>query len=206
MLDNQIKTFTDLKSKITDAKAKRAKAESATIAYNFVNRVLRRYSHDQIRAAVQREAMALFASALALAVLASTVFWALVVLAVAQNSPLALDGYGFFRMGSFLEAMVWAWGCMTTAIDLPGALTPTWLKVVHSLVLLSGLFQFTFLIACFSIMTTAEADRTIKDASRLLTDTQAKLAQTRALEMTVIDVVIDSPDAATASSSKAGPD
>ncbi len=161
VLDNQIKMF-------TDAQTKKSKVAPATLVYNIINGALRRYSEDRMHTVVQREAMALFSIALALALIASSWFWGLIGVAIIHTNRQSLDAYAFFNSGSLTEAVMWAWGCMTTAISFPGRLAPTWLKLVHGCILATGVFQLTFLLVCFSIMINAETTRTVAEATKLL--------------------------------------
>lgn len=186
LLDTQIKTF-------NEAREKRSKPTvPATFAYNVANAVLRRYSDDRIVSLVQRESLALFSASLLVALAASSWFWGLVGLAVMHSANGLLTSYEFFSSGSLLEAIIWAWGCMTTAIAFPGSAAPTWLKAIHASILATGLFQLTFLLACFSIMTSSEGSRTAADARRTLQEARDKLEQTKALEALVV-AVIDVP-------------
>ena len=179
-LDNQLKT-------VSEAKDKNTKVQPSTILYDLINKILQRYSADRMHSVVQRESTLMFSIALALALVASSWFWALIGLAALEVNPQALDGYNFFATGSFTEALVWAWGCMTTAISFPARVSPTWLKVAHALMVATGLFQLTFLLACFSIMTNSETSRAVTEAAKMLTETREKLEKTRALETTVIE-------------------
>lgn len=174
-LDTQIKS-------LNEAREKNAKIQSAAIVYNFIAGVLHRYGEDGIQSVVQREAMTIFSVALSVALLASSAFWGLVGVAIAQTQHEALDAYGFFSTGSFLESVLWAWGCMTTAIAFPGHLAPTWLKFVHGCVLATGVFQLTFLLVCFSIMINAETTRAVAEATAMIRTAREKLTYTRALE------------------------
>jgi hypothetical protein len=180
MLDNQIKV-------LTEARTKGTKVEPPTMMYNIVNKALHRYSDDRMHTVVQREAMAVFSIALVMAIVASGWFWGLVGVAILRTDAHALDAYDYFQTGSLTEALTWAWGCMTTAISSPGRLASTWRKVTHALILATGVFQLTFLLACFSIMTSAETARTVLEATKLFKGTRDKLDHTRAMETSVID-------------------
>ena len=171
---------------VTDARDKKGKVESAGPVYRIIDRLLMRYPKGTLESAVLRETLAMFSAALALALIASAGFWALVGIAIQRTDPTALSAYSFFRTGGFVEFMIWAWGCMTTALAIPGHSAPVWLKGIHVLIMASGLFQITFLLACFSIMTSAESEQTAARAQRLLDEAVEKLAQTRALEAVVI--------------------
>jgi hypothetical protein len=145
---------------------------------------------------VQKESLALFAASLLIALVASSWFWGLVGLGLMHSGDDLLSSYNFFNSGSMFEAILWAWGCMTTTIDFPGSTAPTWLKAIHASILATGLFQLTFLLACFSIMMNTEGTRAATDARNILQQARDKLEQTRALEavvITVVDVPAESP-------------
>jgi hypothetical protein len=178
-LDNQIKTF-------NEAKEKKQPTPPATITYRLVNPVLQRYSEEQIASVVQRESLAAFFGSLLIALAVSCCFWGLVGFAVMQTNNHSLDAYEFFNSGTFGEAVLWAWGCMTTTVDFPGRMAPIWLKWLHAGILATGLFQLTFLLACFSVMINAESQRTIQDANKGFEDARTKIEQTRSLEASVI--------------------
>ena len=174
---------------LNEAKEKKTKPTVSTaFAYNVVNAIMRRYSDERVVTVVQKESLALFSASLLLALAASSGFWALVGTGIRHSSH-ALDSYAFFSSGSLLETLIWAWGCMTTAIGFPGAEAPTWLKAVHASILATGLFQLTFLLACFSIMTSSEGSRAAAEARRALQVAQEKLDQTKALEAIVVTVI-----------------
>jgi hypothetical protein len=190
LLDAQIKTFTEAQEKKTKPTV------PATVAYNVANAVLRRYSDDRVVSVVQKESLALFAASLLIALVASSWFWGLVGLGLMHSGDDLLSSYNFFNSGSMFEAILWAWGCMTTTIDFPGSTAPTWLKAIHASILATGLFQLTFLLACFSIMMNTEGTRAATDARNILQQARDKLEQTRALEavvITVVDVPAESP-------------
>jgi len=193
LLDTQIKTFNEAREKKTKPTV------PATFAYNVANAVLTRYSDERVVSVIQRESLALFAASLLVALIAASWFWGLVGLALMHSKDGLLASYGFFSSGSMFEAILWAWGCMTTTIDFPGSAAPTWLKAIHALILATGLFQLTFLLACFSIMTSAEGSRAAADARRILPAAREKLEQTKALEALVI-TVIDVPAGASPTS------
>jgi hypothetical protein len=115
--------------------------------------------------------------------------------AIIRTNPHVLDTYDFFNSGSLTEAIVWAWGCMTTAISFPGHIAPTWLKLIHASILATGVFQLTFLLVCFSIMINAETTRTVTQATTMIRGAREKLEHTRALETSIIEgqatVVVD---------------
>jgi hypothetical protein len=198
MLETQIKTF-------KDAQEKKTKVVRATYVYNIVNGVLSRYSEAQMHTVVQREAMGIFTVALAIALAASAWFWGLIGVALLRTDSHVLDAYGFFHTGSLTEAVAWAWGCMTTAISFPGSLAPPWLKVVHGTILATGIFQLTFLLVCFSIMTNAETTRAVAQATELIKGTRHKLEETRALETTIIDAQVVTAEVVSAVEETASP-
>ena len=129
---------------------------------------------------------------LLLALGASSGFWGLVAIAT-MHSTNALATYDFFNSGSLLEAITWAWGCMTTAVSFPGAASPTWLKALHALILATGLFQLTYLLACFAIMASAEGAQSASEAKKALQSAREKLEHTKTLEATVITIGEESP-------------
>jgi hypothetical protein len=61
--------------------------------------------------------------------------------------------------------------------------------------LATGVFQLTFLLACFSIMVSAETGRAVSQASTLLKVAKDKLEQARILELATIEtqIVLDQP-------------
>jgi hypothetical protein len=179
MLDNQIRTF-------TDAKGREGKVASASAVYSVVDWVLRRYPDAEIHTVVQRESMLMFSAALAFALIVSAWFWGLIGVALLRTDPHILDSYAFFNGTSLTESFLWAWGCMTTAVSFPARAAPTWLKAVHGGMLATGVFQLTFLLACFSIMVNAETARAVSQATALLKDAREKLERTKRLELTVM--------------------
>ena len=77
---------------------------------------------------------------------------------------------------------------MTTTIDFPGYTAPVWLKTVHCAILLTGLFQITYLLACFAIMAGAAGQRFVEKTSELLNEARAKVDELHSLEAKVITV------------------
>jgi hypothetical protein len=186
LLDAQIKL-------LNEAREKKTKPAIGTITYKLANAILRRYSDDRVVSMVQKESLTLFSVSLLLALAASSGFWGLVAIAVMHSTD-ALAAYGFFNSGSWFEASIWAWGCMTTAISFPGAASPTWLKAVHASILATGLFQLTYLLACFSIMTSTEGMRTASEAKKALQVAREKLEEMKALEASVVVIEVADTD------------
>lgn len=171
----------------------------ATTTCNIVEWVLQRYPEDRIVSVLQRESLTIFAISLLVALAASSVFWGLVGTAAMSFSDDLRNGYDFFQSGSLAEATLWAWGCMTTTIDFPGKGSPLLLKLVHALIVATGLFQLTFLLACFSIMAGTEGTRfsaSVKDAIQVI---RGKIGELRLLESPP-SVVVDSPQGEVANS------
>jgi hypothetical protein len=133
-LDHQIQTF-------KEAKEENRPTPSPTITYCLVHYVLQRYSEKDIASVVQRESLAVFFGSLLIALAVSCCFWGLVGLGVMQTDKHSLDAYEFFNSNTFGEAVLWAWGCMTTTIDFPGRIAPIWLKCLHAGILVTGLSQ-----------------------------------------------------------------
>jgi hypothetical protein len=127
---------------------------------NAVRRLLKRYSADKVAAVVHREALLVFSLALLLTIAMSAVFWGLCGRALHETSPNALSGYHFFSSYTLGECTLWAFGCMTTSISFPGQETSTGVKGLHAAILATGLFQITYLLACFSIMASAVVGET----------------------------------------------
>jgi hypothetical protein len=182
LLDSQIKS-------LNEAKTKRSKPASSVFACNIAELVLKRYSDDRVLGVIQRESLALFSLSLVTALMASAWFWGLAGLALVSLVDGALESYTFFSSYSLVEFVLWAWGCMTTTIDFPGSGAPIWLKFLHALILVTGLFQLTFLLACFSIMTSAESSRSAEEARKILQSARDKLKETRALEATAFEIL-----------------
>ncbi len=154
-----------------------------------VHGILSRYSEERVLSVIQRESIGLFSATLLAALAASSVFWGLVGQAILRTNPQALDSYVFFNSRGFWEAVLWAWGCMTTTINFPGQAAVMWVKWLHAAILATGLFQLTFLIACFAIMTGSESQRNAQDVRDTLGAARAKLEEARSLEQVAIDVV-----------------
>jgi len=190
LLDTEIKA-------LNEARDKRQPRQSQTLVYGLVNRILARYSEERVLGAVQRESLALFALSLLLALAASSLFWGLVGVAGLRTTRTFWAGYDFFNTGSLFEAVLWAWGCMTTTINFPARIAPTWLKALHAMILITGLFQLTFLFGCFSIMSNSEAQRSAADARAVLQAAHQKRDQARALEAIVIEITAAKPEAPT---------
>jgi hypothetical protein len=161
LLENQSKT-------LRNAQEKKTKVQQATYVYGIVNAILSRYSETQLHTVVQREAMSIFALSLGAALLSSGWLWGLVAVALLRTDSHVLDAYAFFSNGNLTEGISWAWGCMTTAISFPGSQAAPWLKVLHGVILATGIFQLTFLLLCFSIMTNAETARVVRETADLL--------------------------------------
>jgi hypothetical protein len=159
------------------------KVQPANWLCSAVESVLRRYPDDSIVLNVHREALAAFSFSLVAALAASSWFWGLVGVASMKSSDELRQGYDFFQSGSLAEATLWAWGCMTTTIDFPGGKSPLWVKGMHALVLATGLFQITFLLACFSIMAGADGARSGKAVKEVLRTIREKLSTIKAMEV-----------------------
>jgi hypothetical protein len=156
-------------------KSKTAMPSGTRYAYGLARFALRRYSKERIVAAVHREALAIFSVALVLALVSSAVFWAFVAVAVATTWPGSLNAYSFFADESFLEYIMWALGCMTTSVGFPGSEASVALKSLHSLVLLTGVFEITYLLASFSLMAAAIGQQTATRALGILESVAGRL-------------------------------
>jgi len=156
--------------------------------YRLVQSVMRRYSTERVMAVIHREAIGVFSVALLAAFSASACFWALVARALMRTSMSFASSYHFFTTGSWFEAVPWAFGCMTTTVAMPMAGAPVWVKALHVLVLLTGIFQLTYLLACFSIMASAESNRIAGEADKLMQQTEAKLRESHELEVVTLQV------------------
>jgi hypothetical protein len=187
MLDAEIKA-------LHEAREKKQPRKPQPFVYGIVNKVLARYSEERALAALQRESLALFALSLLLALAASSIFWGLIGLAGLRTTRALWVGYDFFNTGSLTESVLWAWGCMTTTINFPGHEAATWLKLLHAAILMTGLFQITFLFGCFSIMSNIEGQRSAADARAVLQAARSKLDEARALEAVVIEVTAKEPE------------
>lgn len=171
---------------LKEAKTKGKTVEKATVVHTVVNTILARYSGDALISVVHRESLLLFAASLVLALAASSTFWGLVGFAAMSSDARALESYGFFAGESFAEAVFWAWGGMTTTIDFPGAAAPLWVKAVHSMILATGLFQLSFLMACFALMASAESERVAEDVRKALAVARQRLEEELALEQALL--------------------
>jgi len=129
---------------------------------------IRRYNPEALFGCIQRESMLIFTLMLSLALIFSAIFWGLVAYGILRTNPAALDAYSFFSDRSLLEATIWAFGCMTTAISFPGSAALLWVKVVHLLIVLTGFFQLTYLFACFSVVTETETKTATRKVESLL--------------------------------------
>lgn len=126
--------------------------------WSFVAKaVVKRYRGKSPLVTIHREAIVVFSVSLIATVVTSCVAFGLISQALWRTDPSILSAYAFFTTGSFLEGLIWALGCMTTTINFPGMSASLALKGLHAVILLIGLFQFTYLIACFSIMTSTGA-------------------------------------------------
>ena len=71
---------------------------------------------------------------------------------------------------------------MTTSISFPGSTASVAIKTLHACILVTGLFQITYLLACFSIMASAKGERTASRAAEAVAQLSEKFAQTMLLE------------------------
>ena len=93
---------------------------------------------------------------------------------------------------------------MTTSIGFPGQDTSVAIKTLHAAILATGIFQITYLLACFSIMAGAvvgdSATKTITIARALAEklEHQPRLADTESTAITPTSVSpLTNPDAPT---------
>ena len=142
---------------------------------NLIRRLLRRYSLERVFSVVHREALLVFSIALLSALGMSALFWALVGRAVHHSSPLALSGYRFFAEWNFAEFVLWAFGCMTTSIAFPGSEASVSIKVFHAAILATGIFQITYLLACFSIMASAVGGEVARETGSVASNLTERL-------------------------------
>src|SRR5207253_655997 len=82
-----------------------------------------------------------------------------------------------FAGQGYLEYVVWAVGCMTTSVPLPGREAVLGIKFLHCGILATGIFQITYLLGCFSIMVSTEGERAAQKAADLLKLAEQKHSQ-----------------------------
>lgn len=179
-LENVIRSLNEAK----EGKPKGAASDSR-FAHGFARFLLSRYKPETILPVIQREAILVFSMALLATFTASAVMWGLVGRALLHTEPAALQAYSFFSSRSLLECVLWSVGCMTTSISFPGSAAPVWLKALHGSILATGVFQLTYLLACFSIMANAEGQRTVGRATELVQRTFARFEESQTLEAAV---------------------
>lgn len=125
----------------------------------FATFVLNRYHTDCAATVIQRETLLSFSIVLVVAFGASCLLWGLVAYAVIGSDPQFFTSYAFFNSASLVECLVWTFGCMTTTIDYPGTAASVTVKLLHTLLLAMGLFHLTYLLLGFSVMASAEMQR-----------------------------------------------
>lgn len=179
LLDHQMNAF---RKAVTEQK----RPSSGASFYLAITGLLSRYSDHRLVAIVQREALLYFSVVLVGALAASSVLWGLVGYAILRTAPQALAPYDFFTSGTLTEAVLWAWGCMTTTVNFPGTGAALSLKVIHSAILGTGLFQLTFLISSFAVLTPAEAPLNASEALIALQFTRKKVEIVQDLEKTLL--------------------
>jgi hypothetical protein len=177
LLEGTLKSF-------REARAKGTKPQDLTmhVARKVANSTLGRYSADKLISVIQQEAILIFSVALIITVLASAAFWGLVARALILTKPGVMNAYHFFSTRSFGEAVLWAIGCMTTSISFPGEGAAVGLKILHAVVLGTGIFEVTYLLACFSVMVNSEGQRVAKLAAALVPAATKKLDELSVLE------------------------
>ena len=99
-----------------------------------------------------------------------------------HTEPAALQAYSFFATRSLLESSsgLWLYDYVNLVSRLLAA--PVWLKALHGSILATGVFQLTYLLACFSIMANAEGQRTVGRATELVQRTFARFEESQTLE------------------------
>lgn len=172
----------------------------ATLLCSFSDWVIRRYQRDHAVSVIQRETLLSFSFFFVLAFGSSCILWAAVAHALIGNEPSYFSGYSFFTTGSFAECLTWAFGCMTTTIDYPGAAASLRIKFIHAAVLLMGLFHLSYLLMGFGVMASAEtqraAGRCADEYEKVITSRRTvdiELAALRAPNATVEVVAEDRP-------------
>ena len=160
--------------------------KSNNVIFGLVHLVIGRYSGDQLLSRLHREAILTFSITLLFSVSASAVFWALMGRAMNINSPGYLNAYNFFSSGSLSETILWSLGCMFTAIGFPGSNAPITIKALHAAILGTGIFQFSFLLACFSIMASADVGRIVEHTKSAVENLSKKLEATKKLQHAIL--------------------
>jgi len=147
----------------------------------------RRYTGATKLLTIQREAVIVFSGVLLAAFGISCLWFGLLAQAILHTWRSSFAGYGFFTSASLVETTLWALGCMTTAIGFPTGATPIWIKLLHAAVLMTGVFQVTYLLACFSILSSTDAshvsDRVIVPVAELETKVSMAMAIRESFEI-----------------------
>ena len=130
---------------------------------------------------IQRDAILVFSGVLLGSFGISCLWFGLLGQALLRSWPKALAGYNFFTSASLLETTLWALGCMTTSIGFPVIPTPAWVKLLHAFILLTGIFQVTYLLACFSIISATDASRVSDRVTVPLAELETKVSMALAI-------------------------
>jgi hypothetical protein len=168
LLDRQMKEF-------HKAVADNKKPPSGFAFYRAITGILSRYSDSQLLSGLQREALTYFSIALVGALAASSFFWGLIGYAMLKTYPAAMASYQFFQSGTLLESILWGLGCMTTSIGFPGEGAPLHLKLMHTAILATGIFQLTYLISSFGLFCSAGVEGVLLEARTALDLTRSKV-------------------------------
>jgi len=181
-INNTVSTLVDPK------KEKKVEAKTVNnVIFGLIHLVIERYSGEKLLSRLHREAILTFSFTLLLSVSISAVFWAMVGSAISVTSPDYLNAYDFFYSRTPAEMILWAFGCMFTAIGFPGAHAPVAIKALHAAILATGIFQFTFLLACFSIMASADLARIVESTKSSVETVSSKLDATKDLQRVVLE-------------------
>jgi len=145
--------------------------------------VSRRYTGRAKLITIQQEAIVVFSVVLLSAFGLSCVWFGLLAQAILHTWPTSLSGYSFFGSGSLIDTTLWALGCMTTAVSFPtGGSTPMAIKMLHGFMLITGIFQVTYLLACFSIVSATDSTRVSDSATVSVTELDAKVSMALAIK------------------------
>ena len=136
----------------------------------------RRYTGSAKLLVIQREAIVVFSGVLLAAFGVSCLWFGLFAQTLIHTWPSLLVGYNFFTSASLVETTIWALGCMTTAIGFPAGPSSVWVKVLHAFILATGIFQVTYLLACFSIISATDATRVSDRVTVPVTELEVKVS------------------------------